>query len=547
MGSLGTYGDLFDLFGLQSKDTLPGEEAQRTQEFDILEKMQQPGYVPSIGELDTLSEQEPIPRYSRLPTSGKVGEIIEELGGPGEAKTTAGRYSKRIGQIGGSSLATGAPGVKASFAAGAAGQTVEELGGPPWLQAAAEIVSFLKYSPKSANQITAKSPEINDFMKNLRKMGYSEEDITLAKNSLEDKGILKKWSKMTPEAEKSIDNALSKSEDLFKKQIQKGLPGLEKGGREFLKKEADNLYQVMEQVAETVPLKNTTPLEKSIQKSIDYLENHALLPEQRSTVEFLKEALEKLTNNKNISEKTLIANKNIKNADYLTEMYRNMNRAGKWLNPKQKEHLLRETKQAIVETFKANGESGKKFANYFEKTNKGWQKWIDAEESLNILEKAETSSGTDWKKLGKILEDSQNVESLEKTFGKEIINNFTTIKKGAESFKDLEKILNKGGEKGLLSGYKALETAKGLYNGIVNGDWSTLAALTSFDLSQKISTKLLTDKNYQNIMKKMIKASAEKSPTLFAFWSQKLIELAEKEESNPSDQSKKDQKEAKKT
>ena len=36
IGALGTYGDILDLFGLQAKETLPGEKAKYNREFDVL-------------------------------------------------------------------------------------------------------------------------------------------------------------------------------------------------------------------------------------------------------------------------------------------------------------------------------------------------------------------------------------------------------------------------------------------------------------------------------------------------------------------------------
>ena len=54
IGALGTYGDILDMLGLQSKETLPGEQAKYSREFDILEKMER-GEVPSAGELMELS------------------------------------------------------------------------------------------------------------------------------------------------------------------------------------------------------------------------------------------------------------------------------------------------------------------------------------------------------------------------------------------------------------------------------------------------------------------------------------------------------------
>ena len=98
IGALGTYGDILDLFGLQPNETLPGEKAKYGRESDILEKLHS-GQVPSVGELEDISDNDVIPRYSKLPSSREAEEFSQELGLVSEPKTAAGRYGKRIGKI----------------------------------------------------------------------------------------------------------------------------------------------------------------------------------------------------------------------------------------------------------------------------------------------------------------------------------------------------------------------------------------------------------------------------------------------------------------
>jgi hypothetical protein len=135
----GFLGDVLDLIKAQPKETLPGETAQRSLEHDILTKMQQPGYIPSIGELDILSEQEPsIPRFSRFPSSKDVKETIGQLGGPGEAQTFAGKSAERTGEL----LGLGVKKIPAALAA-ISGQSAKELGLSPTAQFAAELLPML--------------------------------------------------------------------------------------------------------------------------------------------------------------------------------------------------------------------------------------------------------------------------------------------------------------------------------------------------------------------------------------------------------------------
>ena len=175
IGLLGTYGDVLDLLGLQATDVLPGEKAKIGRDFDILEKMNQ-GEKPSFGELMELSDEDVIPRYSRLASSRQVEEHGKQLGLVSEPKTAAGRYGRRMGRLGGGGVAFGGGGIIAPIVAGAAGQTLEELGAPPWAQAAAEIIAALKFGPKTNVPVTSKTKEVEKVLKDLRKAGYSEKE-----------------------------------------------------------------------------------------------------------------------------------------------------------------------------------------------------------------------------------------------------------------------------------------------------------------------------------------------------------------------------------
>lgn len=511
IGSIGSYGDLFDLFGLQAKETLPGEKAKYDREFDVLSKMQKGEETPSTGDLLELSSDDDIaPRYSRLPTSQDLSQIAEK-GGIGKPKSAAGRYAERIGHLSGSGAVLPGGGIKAPIVAGAVGQTLEEAGAPPWAQAAGEILAFMKTMPKSIAPITSNSPEIKNVIERLRKAGFSEQDITLARNSLEDKNLLKKWAKMTPEAEKSINTAVENSEKLFKENIYKALPGYETGGMKALENSANELYATMEKVAQSVPVKKANALKNSLEKSIGYLKSHAVGEDQRKMINYLEDALSKVDGERN--------------ADFFTDFYRGLNKEGKWLNPAQKEHILRETKDAIKQTFSEGGPEANKFGKYFDKVNESWRKWIDVQDAMEILHKGQKNEGLNWKFLSKTFNDPEKMKLLEKSLGKEQAQNMRAISEGVNSIETLEKTLKSTKDKSLLQGLKAIEGIKAFFS----GDYKTLAALFGASKAQNLATKMLTDVKYQNLMKKFVTASKESSPQQAAILARNLVTQLEKD------------------
>jgi len=504
IGALGTYGDILDVLGLQASETLPGEKAQNRFQHQILTKMQEPGHVPSFSEIYAFSDDDDIlPRYSRLPNSQDVENVGKELGLISEPKTAAGRYGRRMGKLGGGGLALGGGGILSPIVAGAAGQTLEQMGAPPWAQAAAEIIATLKLAPKSNVPITSKSKEVEKVLADLRKAGYSEKDLTLAKSALEERKLLKKYASLTPEAENSIQQGVKNSESLLKEQIKKGLPGYAEGGLPYLEKQASNVYQKMEELASVIPIKNKEPVKKAIENAISYLEKYPLLDEQKKFIEFMKDGLTKLDK----------AN----SAEFFTGFYRNLGKAGNWGDPKQKEHLLGLVKQGIKDTFSESGPQAAKFGKYFEETNEAWKKWLNARDLMQTIEKAQTVEGTNFKKLASILNDSQNHELAKKVLGPEPLSNIKSITKGAEAIQSLIKQIPKNND--TVQSIKILEGLRAL----ITGDYKTLGAIITFDAAKRLSTKLLIDPNAQNIMKKIITASKNNSTQQAMILAQELI------------------------
>ncbi len=504
IGALGTYGDILDLLGLQASETLPGEKAQYGLQHKILTKMEEPGYVPSFSEIYALSDDDDIlPRFSRLPNSQDVENVGKQLGLVSDPKTAAGRYGRRIGKLGGGGLVLGGGGIAAPIVAGSAGQTLEEMGAPPWAQAAAEIIATLKLAPKSNVPITSKSKEVEKVLADLRKAGYSEKDLTLAKSALEERKLLKKYASLTPEAENSIQQGVKNSETLLKEQIKKGLPGYAEGGLPYLEKQASNVYKTMEELATSVPIKNKEPVKKSIENAIAFLEKYPLLDEQKKFIEFMKDGLTKLDK--------------ADSAEFFTGFYRNLGKAGNWGDPKQKEHLLGLVKEGIKETFSQSGPEAAKFGKYFEATNEAWKKWLNAKDLMQTIEKAQNVDGTNFKKLASILNDPQNHELAKKVLGPEPLSNVKSITQGAEAIESLLKQIPKNND--TVQSIKILEGLRAL----ITGDYKTLGAIITFDAAKRLSTKLLIDPNAQNIMKKIIAASKNNSPQQAMILSQELI------------------------
>lgn len=504
IGSLGTYGDILDLLGIQSQDMLPGEKEKYGRESDILKSMQG-GKRPSASELAELSSDDEIsPRFSRLASSQDVEQVGQKLGLVSEPKTAAGRYARRIGRIGGGGISLGGAGILAPIAAGVAGQTLEEAGAPPWAQAAAEIVAGLKFSPKSNVPVTSKSKEVEKVIGDLRKAGYTEKDITLAKNALEERNILKKFATLTPKAENAIQQGLKNSEELFKEQIKKGLPGYAEGGLPYLEKQASNVYQSMEELAANVPIKNKEPVRKAVQGAIDYLEKFPLLDEQKKFIEFMKDGLGKLDN--------------ADTADFFTGFYRNLGKAGNWGNPKQKEHLLGMVKDGIKQTFAESGPEAAKFGHYFDKTNEAWKQWLNTRDLMETIEKAQNVEGMNFKKLASILDKPENHELAKKVLGPEQLENIKTINKGAEAIGSLLKQFPSH-QKVILG----IEAATALYY-VINGDYKKAAAIIGIEAARRMGTKMLIDPKAQNTVKGIITAAKNKSPQHVAVLAQELVE-----------------------
>lgn len=477
-GFAGTYGDILDFFGLQPRETLPGEEAVRERERTA-----------SDVELAAINEADEIlPRYSRLPSGSEVESAIESTTGIGKPKTLGGRFSERAGRFVGGGAAFGSPQVGLAAKAATVGQAAEEMGAPSWLQAALEIGTFIKGS-KSKTPLSSKSPEVEKELSKLRKMGYSDEDLTLAKNALEDRKWLKKVSSISPDAEKRFQSALKESESRVENILSDAFPGIREEGVSGLQRVSSELFDSLDDIAKNVVIERPQSFVKNAEKAIDSLKGTlANTPQEKEVIGVLEKAMESAVEGRS--------------ADVYTRFYKGLNQIGKWGTPKEREHVFTLIKDAIKQTFRDQGPEGAKVANALEEANKSWMKYLQAKDVTELMEKAVTDEGINFGKLHKILENPSNFKTFSKGVGSEQASNLRQISKSASDISQLEKAIKGGTAKELLGVGKVYAIAKAM----VTGDLSALGAYVGVQALGKLSTKMLIDPKLQNLQLKMMNA-----------------------------------------
>lgn len=494
-GFLGAYGNILDLAGLQRKGEAPGQEALTRLE---------PGL--SDVQLAAISDSEDIlPRYTSLPSSEEVGQGIKALGGPGEAKTRLGRYGERIGEFAGGGAAIASPQAKLATAAGTVGQSLEELGAPKWLQAVGEIATFLRGS-RAKTPIQSTGKEVNAELDRLRKLGYSDEDLTLAKNALENRGWLKKTSKLTPEAENRFKIAMQNSEEQVSNILEQSFPGIKATGPSGMRAASEELFGALDDLAKDVVIENPRSFTSNADKAIERLKGTlANTPQEKEVIGILEAAKQAAVEGRS--------------ADVYTRFYRGLNQIGKWGNPKEREHVFTLVKDAIKQTFRDQGPEGKRLASALEDANKSWIKYLNAEDVSEMLAKVTTEEGVNFSKLARSLDNPNNYKTLEKALGKESASNMKKIADTASSIKGLEKTMLGGQVKQALGSSKLAAVAYA----IATGNIAPIKAYIGAMAASKISTRFLTDPKYQNLRLKMLNAVNDQNWNLVKVISESMM------------------------
>lgn len=524
-GLLGSYGNIAQLFGVNPEAgyVAPGEKAQYGREFDILEKMKQPGYKPSASDIYALSEDEAMPRASRLPTSQDVSTLIEELGGPGEATTPEGKVFRRGSEIYGSGLSFGMGGALSALAAGGAGEAAEALGGGPIVQSVAEIVALLATKGRSAaSALISRDPVIQARIQTLRNLGYADKDITLAINAQKAGSNRVKGAKATSASEKAFEETVAKSEGLFNDVLEGAFPGYEKG-TEHLHEVASDAYGQVARQAKGLKINNADRFEKTVDNVAKRINN--TLGQNKTAAP----VLERLN--------SAAADVAGKNADAYINFYKELNALGKWLNPKEREIFITHVKNGIKSTFRNAGKEGLELANNFEQVNKGIQRAYQAEAVSDLIAKSSTAEGIDWKKMLKSFDKSKTWDILEEGLGKQQVKNLHQISKVAKDVGDFQKALGSRASKKLFENGSTTVSLMGLAWSLwshnpkyatlaIGGKVASSAAKTAY---KRLQTRLLTDPKFQNISLKMMKAVKNDHPRALLRSLQDFQKMAEEE------------------
>ncbi len=219
----GAYGNILDTFNLQSKEQIPSEKQKNAKDFATLEKIES-GQVPSVGELMELSDDDVLPRFSRLPTSKDIQSQIQNITGIGEGKTPAGRIAGRGSEFLGEGLAFPGGGAKSLLAlggAGLAGQGVREAGLPEALATGVEIGGSILPSAVSG-KITPLSKTAKDTVSAGRQVGLTERQIAPLIQSEGKSAVLSKVARKGTKTKKlfgSIKDSLGDSYQNIKNSV----------------------------------------------------------------------------------------------------------------------------------------------------------------------------------------------------------------------------------------------------------------------------------------------------------------------------------------
>lgn len=496
IGLGGTYGDLAELAGINTSEESIRKQSEA--DFSTLERINEPGYKPNVADFESLSEDQIVPRNFRLPTSENLEEVNTSLGGPGDPETPAGRYGSRIGRIFGSGVSLGTLNPIPAIVAGGAGQTAEEIGIGPLGQAGAEIAALLLTGSVNINK---QSPEIKKKIADLRNLGYSDQDITLAVNSANKGGKLAKKASKSSNTEQAFKDVTERSNELVNDIVSSEIPGIERGSK-YVHELASDAYGEAVKDAINIKIKNSKPFVDSANKVMKELTNTlGKNPEAQPFIKRLEEAI--VDTKKNPTAETYV------------NFYKELNGMSKWMGRSQRNNLITEVKNGIKDSFKSEGKQGAEFSNRFEKANQGIQKAYLAEDLSNILQNSKTEGAFDFKKLNKALEKQDNRDLFKKVLGDEQAKNLELITKISKDIKDFDK------------SYKAVKGLKILDVGskgfaayyLLKGDLPHLVMALGFKVpgmaTRKLNELFLTDPRFQKFTIQMLDGLKKNSPTAF--------------------------------
>lgn len=506
IGVGGTYGDLAELVGLKARESDASyavRKEKNLQEHDILTRMKDPNYRPTAEDLATLQSDDDIPGFT-LPTSKNLRAVNDALGGPGEPVTAPGRYAARSGRLYGGGLAFAQANPVPALLAGAAGQALEEVDAPELAQTAGEIVTLLLTQGKGVPANTAKK-ELRPLVQSLKDLGYTDEQITIAINSAYKGGNKAKVATKGSTTEQAFEDFATKSDDLVTEILENQIPGLDKGIKN-VHELASTAYGKVVQDASKLNIKNLDNFFDSM---------HATVKEIRKTVgnnPQAKEFIEELT----ADTLDIISSPT---ADNMISFYKKLNRLGKWVGRDQKDRILTDVKNSIKDTFRAEGKAGQAIAEDFEKVNKGIRAAYQAEEAVDLINKARTADGIDYKKLDKIFDKQDNVDLLTEVLGKQQTKNLQLISNTGKKVGDFDKAwkATNGTKLGLAA--DLVRGGLGTYY-LLQGDFEHLGYVVASKAGtyglRRLAEQSLRDPRLQNLMIRGLHAVQTNSPKSLA-------------------------------
>ena len=503
IGAGGAYGDIADLLGINPKQSERSKEKDSAA-MDVHERMKQPGYKPTVQDIEALSSDDDMALPFSIPTSEGLRDVNEAIGGPGEAETPQGKYGGRIGRLYGSGLAFGQVNPAPAVVGGVVGQAVEDLGGGPLAQAAAEIVSMI-LTPQGGIKrlVSSNKKEVQGLIEKLRKMGYAEEDITLAINSAYKDGRAAKVASKGAATEEAFENFSQNSDKIVSEILAAEIPGIEKGIQN-VHEVASDFYGAVAKEGSQLTITNSRPFLDASKKVVDQVEN--TLGKNPDAQAFVKR----------ISEAAMDATQ-YPSAEKMMNFYKELNSMGNWLGRSQKDHLITQVKNGIKDTFKSEGKKGKDFAEKFEKANQGIRKAYQAQDLHDLMQKVTGQNGIDYKRFNKLFDKKDNVDLFADVLGTKQAENIKMISKVGSQVKDFDKSWKVANNFRVGTAGDAARGVAATYY-IYNGDWEGLAKVAASKIGssaiKKLAEKSLTDPKFQNLLIKGLHAVKVESPKL---------------------------------
>lgn len=504
IGAGGTWGDLVELAGARQEQPL--REAEKNYEdFATLEKMADPDYKPSIYDIASLQDDSDGPPAIRLPTTQGLSELSDAIGGPGAPKTTAGKYAGRSGRLFGAGLAAGQVNPVPAVAAGVAGQAAEEEGYGPLAQAAVEIATLIATGGKGGRPVSSTKDEIAAKINQMRQLGYTEEEITLAINSASKGkagGVKATKGSATEEA---FENFATKSDQLVNDILVQEIPGIEQGIQN-VHKMASDAYGLVADSAKSLTITDSKPFLKAAKNVVDHLQN--TLGSNPEASAFIKR----------ISEAAMDATQ-YPSADKFINFYKELNSMGKWIGKSERDMLITKVKDGIKDTFKGEGKKGRQLAEDFERVNKGIQKAYKAQDASELIQKVTTQDGIDYKKFKNLFDKPENIKIFEDALGKTQTKNLNFIAKTGKEIKDFDKAWKAVNPFQLGTAADIGRGALGSYY-LYKGDWEGLSKVAATKIGaagiRKLAEKSLTDPKFQNLLIKGLNSIKNGSTKTFA-------------------------------